>query len=265
MQLLVYKAAEYAANVISTGRTVFSSKGIVAKVSQVEVGTVLTFPTGINDYEEEEDGTWANTSYWVYCSVEGITQVSIQKKVLHAICPNDCDSNRKGRLVEVEIPDFVVIAVDRAIEEVDSDMEEIQEDVEKGEKVSSLKTVTKVSLFGIQDLDGIVRSCSLKNKGVERMVKVGGMIRLMGEERFGRYVVDLLYSKSEFNETVQRYVLSSVSLPAHSPFRTFVKQPRWKGLPVVDKEDTLERFIMGQYPLLDRTEVSLLEFVRYRR
>jgi hypothetical protein len=36
------------------------------------------------------------------------------------------------------------------------------------------------------------------------------------------------------------------------------------GLPIIDNPDILEKFVLGDYPLHDRTTLSLLDFVRYR-
>ena len=58
--------------------------------------------------------------------------------------------------------------------------------LEKGESNNIVKVV---SLYGIRDLDSCPRECSLKNEGIKRMVKVAGMIRLMGMDRFERLIV----------------------------------------------------------------------------
>ena len=49
--------------------------------------------------------------------------------------------------------------------------------------------IKRVSLHGIPDLGNIARPCSLKNEGIKRMLKIGGMIRMMGQERFDRMVI----------------------------------------------------------------------------
>lgn len=96
------------------------------------------------------------------------------------------------------------------------------------------------------------------------MVKVAGMIRLMGMERFERLVTDLYYCRKMFKETVQRYAASSFSLPEKSAFKIFVKEPDLKGIPIVDNEQKLEKLLLGEYPLYDRTKISLSDLILYR-
>jgi hypothetical protein len=93
------------------------------------------------------------------------------------------------------------------------------------------------------------------------MVKVAGMIRLLGMDRFERMVVDILYCKKDFALAVTRYAASAVLLPSESPFRSFAQQKKLVGLPIVDNPDILERFVLGDYPLHDRSTLSLLDFV----
>ena len=125
--------------------------------------------------------------------------------------------------------------------------------------------VKVVSLYGIKDSDNCPRECSLKNEGVKRMVKVAGMIRLMGMDRFERLIVDLYYCRRTFNETIQRYVAASATLPDDSIFKTFVKLPKLVGLPIVDNADKLEKLLLGDYPLYDRTGITLSDFIRYKK
>lgn len=96
------------------------------------------------------------------------------------------------------------------------------------------------------------------------MVVAAGIIRLMGIERFERLVIDLCYNRQTFKENVQRYVSSAYTLPEGSIFKTFVKEPNLKGLPIVNDEQKLERLPLGDYPLYDRTGISLSDFIRYR-
>ena len=138
--------------------------------------------------------------------------------------------------------------------------EENNED--KGEKDMIEVKIKRVSLHGIPDLDNISRPCSLKNEGIKRMLKIGGMIRMMGQERFDRTVIDLLYDKNGFLTTCQRYVESSENLTADLAFKSFIKMPKLRGLPVYDNKDTLERLVLGDYPLYDRSKISLQDFLR---
>lgn len=117
-------------------------------------------------------------------------------------------------------------------------------------------------MYGIQDLDSIAQPCSLKNEGTKRLVKVAGMIRLMGIDRFERLVIDLRYCRKTFASSVQRYAASAVNLPPYSPFRSFVKEPSLKGLAVADDSQILEMLMIGDYSLFDRTGLSLNDFIR---
>ena len=96
------------------------------------------------------------------------------------------------------------------------------------------------------------------------MVKVAGIIRLMGIDRFERLIVDLFYCRKTFNETVDRYVASSLTLPEDSAFKTFVKRPNLKGLTIIDNDDKFDKFLLGNYPLYDRSGISLSDFIRHR-
>ena len=75
---------------------------------------------------------------------------------------------------------------------------------------------------------------------------------------------DLLYCRKTFQSTVQRYVASAHTYPEDSIFKSFVKQPYLKGLPIVDDETKHEQFILGVYPLYDRTGITLSDFIPYR-
>jgi hypothetical protein len=134
---------------------------------------------------------------------------------------------------------------------------------EKGEIVATLAGVKKISMYGIPDLDGIPRPCSMKAEGIKRMLKVGGLIRLLGG-RFDRLIKDLSYSRETFMATCQRYAETADSLPRDSIFKSFVKLPKLKGLPVYDNVKTLETFLLGDYPLYDRSMISLKDFMSFK-
>ena len=57
----------------------------------------------------------------------------------------------------------------------------------EGEGTVKTVNIKCMQLYGIPDLDGIPKSCSVKADGVKRMLLVGGLVRLMGE-RFDRFV-----------------------------------------------------------------------------
>ena len=103
----------------------------------------------------------------------------------------------------------------------------------------------------------------MKAEGIKRMLKVGGLIRLLGG-RFDRLIKDLSYSRETFMAACQRYAESADSLPKDSIFKSFVKLPKLKGLPVYDNVKTLETFLLGEYPLYDRSLISLKDFISFR-
>jgi hypothetical protein len=70
-----------------------------------------------------------------------------------------------------------------------------------------------VSLFGIPDLDKIPRTCSLKKEGVQRMIIVGGLIRLLHWEMFERLIDDLDFKCAHFLEVCQKYADRGGRLP----------------------------------------------------
>ena len=102
-----------------------------------------------------------------------------------------------------------------------------------------------------------------ESKGIKRMLKVGGLIRLLGG-RFDRLIKDLTYCKETFTATCQRYAESADSLPKDSIIKSFVKLPKLKGLPVYDDGRTLETFLLGDYSLYDRTLISLKDFMSFK-
>ena len=104
----------------------------------------------------------------------------------------------------------------------------------EGEESINEPLVKKVLLNGIPDLDYVNRSCSLKIKGIKRMKKVAGMIRMMGNERFDRLVIDLKYDREDFLEVCARYADSSQNLLTNSVFKSFIKLPKLKGIPAHD-------------------------------
>ena len=57
---------------------------------------------------------------------------------------------------------------------------------------------------------------------------------------------------------------SSENLSSDSAFKSFIKMPKLKGLPVYDNKDTLEKLILGDYPLYDRSKISLQDFLRHK-
>ena len=133
----------------------------------------------------------------------------------------------------------------------------------EGEGTVRTVDIKCMQLYGIPDLDGVPKSCSVKAAGVKRMLKVGGLVRLMGE-RFERLVEDLFYCRETFTATCQRYAETSENLPKSSPFKSFIKLPKLTGLPVQDNEETLELLLLGNNPMFDRSQISLKDFISFK-
>ena len=139
-------------------------------------------------------------------------------KILGAMFESDNDI-KVGELLTVKYPQYLLATKNDT--EVAGRKLIVENQSTEGETVQVEKIVKIVSLYGIRDLDNNPRECSLKNEGIKRMVKVAGIIGLMGMDRFERLIVDLLYCRKTFNETVERYVASSLTLPEDSIFKTF--------------------------------------------
>ena len=133
---------------------------------------------------------------------------------------------------------------------------------ETGNSDSSEK-MKQIGQYGIADLDGTLRPCSGKSEGVKRMNKIGGMIRLLGWERFSKLVLDLTYSPKYFMANCQRYEESAADLPSDSPFKSFGKLSHISDLPVMENKSKLECVLLGIYPQYDRTTISLNDYLRH--
>ena len=223
-------------------------------VNSVTNDMVLVFPEEKGDDEEVINDDWAMTSNWVYYTVQSKDNISMTIKILGTFFPSDKEI-QVNALMKVKHPQYLLVTKNDA-EVQGRKFMEVGQSIE-GEKEPVEKVVKIVSLYGI-------RECSLKNEGIKRMVKVAGIIRLMGYNRFERLIVDLLYCRRTFNDTVERYVASSLTLPEDSIFKTFVKRPNLKGLAIIDNDDKFEKFLLGNYPLYDRSGISLSDFIRHR-
>ena len=62
--------------------------------------------------------------------------------------------------------------------------------------------------YCVLDLNGVLRPCSGKSKGVKRMSEVHEMIRLLGWERFEKLVLDLDYNPKYFMIRGKRWGLT---------------------------------------------------------
>ena len=238
------------------------------KVSvETEVGTAIVVPVDLPDDGEIADEAWANSSNWYCCVVEKTNiDLTVQIKVLGTIMPTEEQLLTSGWSATVDLPLYVLKSKGLLKERHDELLEASCVKLianQEGETVVKPVGIKSISLYGIPDLDGIPKSCSMKTEGIKRMLKVAGLVRLTGE-RFDRLVVDLLYCRETFMLTCQRYAESSESLPKDSLFKSFVKLPKLSGLPVQDNVETLERLIMGDYPLYDRSRISLKDFLSFK-
>ena len=231
------------------------------------VGTAIVVPVDLPDVGEAADEAWASSSNW-YCCIVGKVNVdlTIQIKVLGTIMPMEEQFLATGWSATVNPPLYVLTSKGKMKEKHDELLEASCVELvvyQEGETVVKPTGIKSISLYGIPDLDGIPRPCSMKTEGIKRMLKVAGLVRLTGE-RFDRLVVDLSYCRETFMSTCQRYAESSEGLPKDSPFKSFVKLPKLSGLPVQDNVETLEMLMMGDYPLYDRSRISLKDFLSFK-
>lgn len=261
MQELLQLASEFASS-NTTGETKWMDSAATKLISsKVTTDMILMFPAQKGDEGEIMDDNWALTSNWVYYAVQSSDSASTYIKLLGTMFAQE-EVVTVGKITNVNLPEYLLVAKNETDTQGRAFMAEEALLSEEGEKEKKSKIIKNVCLYGIQDLDNTPRECSLKTEGIKRMIKVAGLIRLMGMERFNRLVIDLKFCSKTFAETVQRYVVSSQALPANSVFKSFVKQPTLKGLPVVDNDDTLEYWLLGTYPIYDRSIISLGDFVR---
>jgi hypothetical protein len=172
----------------------------------------------------------------------------------------------KGFSVTVARPTYVMSAKGTLKDMSDSLTlagSESQSSNKKGEAVAQVKEIKDISMYGIPDLDRTPRQCSVKTEGIQRMIKVRGLIRLLGS-RFERLVKDLLYCRETFTANGQRYAESSENLSRDSISKSFGNLPKLKGLPICDNVDKLVRLMLGNYPLYDRSHISLKDFLSFR-
>jgi hypothetical protein len=215
-----------------------SSAATKLSVQSVTNDMILVFPEEKGDENEIINDEWAMSSNWVYYTVQLKDSISMTIKIVGSMFPSENDI-QIGALVKVKHPEYLLVTKN-ATEVEGRKLVAVGQSTE-GETEQVEKIVKIVSLYGIRDLDNNPRECSLKNEGIKRMVKVAGIIRLMGMERFERLIVDLLYCRKTFNETVERYVASSLTLPEDSMFKTFVKRPNLKGLAIIDNDKKFEK------------------------
>lgn len=171
-----------------------------------------------------------------------------------------------GWTAEIVIPEYVLTSKEKLkiIEnKLIATLHTTEESCTEGEKAAKTSVSKSMQLFGMPDLDDISRLCSGKVDGMKRMLKVGGLIRLMGA-RFDRLVTDFNYNRETFMGMCKKYSETSEDLPREALFKSFVRLPKLRGLPVQDNVETLEIFLLGDYPFYDRTQISLKDFVDTR-
>ena len=248
--------------------TWFKHRGTRITSTDVEIGTLIAVPVDVPDADEQPDEAWAMSSNWYIYHVENKKETTkADVKLLGSLYPMEKDVLEIGRSCEVTLPQYILVTKGKLTIKGNTLLAGTKQEEhidEKGEPELMGIKVKRVSLHGIPDLDNVARPCSVKNEGIKRMLKIGGMIRMMGDERFDRIVLDLLYDRSIFLTTCQRYVESSENLTADSPFKSFIKMPKLKGLPIYDNKDTLERLLLGDYPLYNRSKISLQDFLRHK-
>ena len=258
---LLQIASVFASSTVEAESLWLSSAATKLPVQSVTGDMLLVYPEEKGDDKETINDEWAMTSNWVYYTVKSKDDTFMTIKILGAMFESDNDI-KVGELLTVKYPQYLLVTKNDT--EVAGRKLIVENQSKEGETVQVEKIVKIVSLYGIRDLDNNPRECSLKNEGIKRMIKVAGIIRLMGMDRFERLIVDLLYCRRTFNDTVERYVASSLTLPEDSIFKTFVKRPNLKGLAIIDDVDKFEKFLLGDYPLYDRSGISLSDFIRHR-
>ena len=266
----ILKARLGIASAISNSSTMENSmwlKSSSDKIPSTEVvmGSKLIIPVDLQDEGEIINDAWVTSSNWYFCYVEEVNLDGTTKIViLGTIIEMDEQQLPTEWSATVALPAYVLSLKGRLKEMSDNLLVTLTEaSNEKGEIVATLAEVKKISMYGIPDLDGIPRPCSMKAEGIKRMLKVGGLIRLLGG-RFDRLIKDLSYSRETFMATCQRYAETADSLPRDSIFKSIVKLPKLKGLPVYDNVKTLETFLLGDYPLYDRSMISLKDFMSFK-
>ena len=171
-----------------------------------------------------------------------------------------------GWTAKIDLPQFVLTSKGK-LKEIENQLMATSQSAEssntESETVATTSVNKSIQLFGIPYLDDTSRLCSGKVDGIRRIFKVGGLIRLMGE-RFDRMVTDLSYNRETYMDMCKKYSETSEDLPKEALFKSFVRLPKLRGLPVQDNVETLKRFLLGDYPFYDRTKISLKDFVDTR-
>ena len=246
----------------------FKKRGVQLLSLDVKKGVIILVPVDTPNDKEAVDETWAHTSNWYYCVVQTVNpDDTVKIEILGTMLPvEDQLLFPTGWTTETDLPEYLLTSKGK-LKEIENQLITASHTAEpsgtEGETVVKANGNRSIQLFGIPDLDGISRLCSGKADGIKRMLKVGGLIRLMGT-RFDRLVTDLNYNRETFMDMCQKYSETSEDLPKEALFKSFVRLPKLRGLPVQDNVETLERFLLGDYPFYDRTRISLKDFVDSR-
>ncbi len=155
---------------------------------------ILLYPSSKWDEGETVNDNWALTSNWVFYTLQPVLDDLTPIKVGGTMFPSEEDMHVQ-KSVKVQLPEYLLQAKNKVEVQGRKLILDDGTQLREGEEEQSNKARITVSLYGIRDLDNNPRTCSLKSEGVKRMVKVAGMIRLMGIERFERLVIDLHYCR----------------------------------------------------------------------
>ena len=197
------------------------------EINDVNPGTTIMFPADSEDENEELNNEWALTSNWVFGKVVEKKSETTTIKIFGYLHEPETEIHTAGSEVKVNNPLAMVGPIGDNIvysnnvkEKLCHDMriclekrmcaDEVRAEIKGKEKTNGWEDRAKgVLLFGIPDLDRTPRTCSLKKEGVQRMIVVGGLIRLLHWERFERLIDDLDFKSTHFLEVCQKYANKS--------------------------------------------------------
>lgn len=242
----------------------FQTYGTAIEAQSVKSGTIVMCPAAGPDQKEEIGDVWASSTDWCLFRCVGGNEEEISICFLGSLMSMDrgpleignvYDISRKGRIIEAW-----GLVTRRARELLGQNVRNEQED-QKGEEVElELPKLKQIKLFGVLDLDKVMRPCTLKKEGMERIKIVGGLCRVMSSNRREKFVPDLEFNIGKFMSMCERF--SEKELAPDSEFRTLWHMKGLKGIPVVDDLRKLKRFLLGNYHLYDRRSLGLTDFQR---
>ena len=135
--------------------------------SDVENDTIVMIPVDLPDEGELADDKWVTTSNWYFCCIEEVNlDLTVKIGILGAIIEMDEYDLPIEWSARVLLPAYVLSPKGRLkIMSDDLQVKLTKSSNEKGETISNIGEVKKISMFGIPDLDGVPRPCSMKAKG----------------------------------------------------------------------------------------------------